>query len=67
LFGCPIITWKPLTDLPQILIGQLGKATGMFLALFSDYKFSKFPNYSMYEGLILKTPKPLTTVASNFD
>ena len=34
LFVCPIITQEPL----QILIGELGRATGMFLAWFWDSK-----------------------------
>ena len=29
------------TDLPQILIGQLGMTTGMFLAWFKDSKLSE--------------------------
>ena len=30
---------NPLTDLPQILIGELGRTTGMFLACW-EFKFS---------------------------
>ena len=30
LFVCPIM--NPLTNFPQILIGELGRTTGMFLA-----------------------------------
>ena len=33
-FGCPIITHEPLTDMTQILIGELGRTTGMFLVWF---------------------------------
>ena len=32
LFECAIITHDPLTDLLQILIDELGRTTGMFLA-----------------------------------
>ena len=38
LFVCPIITHNPWTDLPEILIWELGRTTGMFLALFKDSK-----------------------------
>ena len=31
-FVCPIITHNPWTNLPQILIGELERTTGMFLA-----------------------------------
>ena len=34
LYVCPIIPQEPWTDLPQILIWELGKTTGMFLAWF---------------------------------
>ena len=30
----------PWTDLPQILIGELGRTTGMFFDLFKNYKLS---------------------------
>ena len=30
MFGCPIITQKPLTDLFQIFIGEIGRNTEMF-------------------------------------
>ena len=30
-----------MTDLPQILIGELGKTKEMFLALFKDSKWSR--------------------------
>ena len=33
---------NPWTDLPQILIWELGKPTGMFLAWFVDFKLSGF-------------------------
>ena len=33
---------NPLTDLPQILIRELGRPTGMFLARFKNSKFSGF-------------------------
>ena len=41
-FGCPIITHEPLTDLPQILIGELGRTSRMFLVWFYDSKLSGF-------------------------
>ena len=31
-FVCPITTQEPLTDLPHIFIGELGRATEMFFA-----------------------------------
>ena len=33
-FVCPIITLEPMTDLPQILIGDIDGNTGMFFACF---------------------------------
>ena len=42
LFVCPIITREPFTDLPQILIGELGKTMGMFLAWLLKSKLSRF-------------------------
>jgi len=35
-FGYPIITHEPLTDLPNILTGELGKTTIMFLVWFKN-------------------------------
>ena len=32
---------NPLTDLPQILIEELGLTTGMFFALLINYKLSE--------------------------
>ena len=32
----------PLTDLPQILIGELGRTTGMFLVRFKNCNISGF-------------------------
>ena len=44
----------PWTDLPQIFIRELGRATGMFLAWFSDSKFngSTFVSNVSYLGKI---------------
>ena len=40
LFICTIKTHEPLTDLTQILIGQLGRTTGVYLAWFKNSKLS---------------------------
>ena len=40
LLVCQIILENPLTDIPQILNGKLGRARGMFLAWFYDSKLS---------------------------
>ena len=51
LFGCPIITLNPLTNLPQILIGKLGRSTGMILAWFKNSKMSGLtPGKAGFQG-----------------
>jgi len=46
IYVCSFVCRNPMTDLRQILIGELGRTTGMFLAWFSfAFKLS---------GLILK-------------
>ena len=37
-----LFVW-PLSDLPQILIGELGRTTGMFLAKFKNFKLKGMP------------------------
>ena len=38
-----------MTDLPQILIGELGKTKEMFLALFKDSKWSRLSFFLSFQ------------------
>jgi len=38
-----------LTDLPQILIGELGRAMGKFLDWFTDSRLSRAENFRMVD------------------